>query len=146
MHWTLRHTLILAIVSITVFTGSVSASVQQTRENQVDTTQNSNSKDVQRRQWLPQRGVCGTEEPSSRLRNAHKRLSLTEYRHAEGVSVDSNASRAAAESLPRISIDTWFHVISTDEQVGLVTNLMIASQVCWTIYTGCKSFTLIKAA
>jgi hypothetical protein len=134
MHRILRHTLILAIVSITVFTGSASASTPRTRGNGLDTIQNSNSEDVQQRQWLPQRGVCGTEEPSSQLKDAHKRLSLTEYRHAGG-SVDSNASRTTAKSLPRIHVDTWFHVVSTSEQVDLVTNLMIASQVCLAIYT-----------
>lgn len=130
MHRILRHTLILAIVSITVFTGPVSASIQRTGGNEVDTIQNSNSEDVQQRQWLPQRGVCGTEEPSSQLKDAHKHLSLTEYRHAEGGSADSNSSRATAESLPRIEVDTWFHVVSTSDQVDLVTNSMIASQVC----------------
>lgn len=134
MHRILRHTLIIAIVSTTVFTGSVSASARRTRENEVDRIQNSNSEDVQQRQWLPQRGVCGTEEPSSQLKDAHKRLSLTEYRHAEDGSVDGNASRATAESLPRIYVDTWFHVVSTSEQVDLVTNSMIASQVYWAIY------------
>lgn len=131
----LRHTLIFAIVSTTVFTGSVSASVQRTGGVEIDTIQNSNSENVQQRQWLPQRGVCGTEEPSSQLKDAHKRLFLTEYRHAEEGGVDSNASRATAESLPRIYVDTWFHVVSTSDQVGLVTNSMIASQVCRTIYT-----------
>lgn len=139
MHRILRHTLILAIVSTTVFTGPVSAFTQRTAEKELDTIQNSDSGDIQQRQRLPQRGVCGTEEPSSQLKDAHKRLSLTEYRHAEGGSVDSNASRATSESLPRINVDTWFHVVSTSDQVNLVTNLMIASQVCWTIYTKCKT-------
>lgn len=135
----LRHTLILAIVSTTVLTGSVPASAQRRGDNQVNTIQNSDSGDNQRRQWLPQRGVCGTEEPSSQLKDAHKRLSLTEYRHAEGGSVDSTASRATADSLPRINVDTWFHVVSTSDRVDLVTNSMIASQVCWTAYTTCKA-------
>lgn len=128
MHWIHRHTLILAIVSTTVFTGQVSASAQRTGQNEVDTIQDSNSEDIQQRQWHPQRGICGTEEPSSQLKDAHKRLSLTEYRHAEGGSVDSTASRATAESLPRIYVDTWFHIISTSDQVNMVTNSMIASQ------------------
>lgn len=129
MHRILRHTLIFAIVSATVFTGPVSASAQRTGENEADPIQNSNSEDVQQHQWLPQRGVCGTEEPSPQLKDAHERLSQTEYRHAEYGSVDSNASRATAESLPRIYVDTWFHVVSTSDQVDLVTNAMIASQV-----------------
>ncbi|EED15099.1 metalloprotease MEP1 [Talaromyces stipitatus ATCC 10500] len=123
----LRHTLIFAIVSITSFTAPVSAFTHNTRESS-SRSSNLNSEKVQQRQLASsQRGVCGTEEPTTQLKDAHKRLSLREYRHAEG-SIDGNASRATADSLPRIEVDTWFHVVSTSEKVGLVTNTMIASQ------------------
>ena len=131
MHRILRHTLLLATVSITVLTGSASGMTQRTEVYDVDTIQNSASEHVQQRE-LPsiQRGVCGTEEPSSRLKDAHKRLSQTQYRHAGGKNIDTNASHATAAQWPRIEVDTWFHIVSTSEQVDLVTNSMIASQVC----------------
>ncbi|OKL57173.1 Extracellular metalloprotease [Talaromyces atroroseus] len=119
----LRHTLILAVVSIA---SSVSAFW----------TENDNNTNNQPQQWSSyfqqrQAGACGTGEPSPALRDAHKRLSSTEYRQVvvgDGDSSSNASSRPPVDSLPRIQVDTWFHVVSTSDQADLVTNAMIADQ------------------
>jgi hypothetical protein len=123
----LRHTLILAIVSI----------VSSTSAFWTENNNNNNITTGQRQEWSSyfqqrQAGACGTEEPSAVLRDAHKRLSSTEYRQvavSDGDGSSNASNRATVDSLPRIQVDTWFHVVSTSDQVDLVTNAMIAAQV-----------------
>ncbi|KAL1968767.1 hypothetical protein VTN77DRAFT_1593 [Rasamsonia byssochlamydoides] len=67
------------------------------------------------------RGFCGTGAPSELLRAEHKRLSSIEVQRVKG----DDGSR---ETLSPIQIDTWFHIVSTNDQVDLVTDDMIMSQ------------------
>ncbi|KAH8691096.1 hypothetical protein BGW36DRAFT_305009 [Talaromyces proteolyticus] len=62
--------------------------------------------------------ICGTNAPSAALKDAHQRFSSSLQR----------VMTESPESLPTIEIETWFHVVSTSDQVNLVTNEMIASQ------------------
>lgn len=149
MHWILRHTLIYALVSISVNVFSASA-FSARLENDIDETleyrgsqQQQQQEEHKRQQWpiLIQRGICGTEEPSDALKEAHRILSSTEARFAAGL--DGHANRTAEESMPRIQVDTWFHIVSTDDKVDLVTNQMIASQVCIRFHH-CNSLSIIS--
>lgn len=68
-------------------------------------------------------GICGTETPSAALKDAHKRLASTK---------DSQRVANTDGKPKNIEVETYFHVVSTKDQVDLVTNEMIASQVCLT--------------
>ena len=68
-------------------------------------------------------GICGTETPSAALKDAHKRLASTK---------DSQRVANTDGKPKNIEVKTYFHVVSTKDQVDLVTNEMIASQVCLT--------------
>lgn len=135
MHWALRHTLIFTIISLSVLTLSNSFSAKPTARDNLQTTQNDQNSEPEhlerRRSFTSSRGVCGTADPSPELRDVHKRLSQTEYRQFAAIDGSGiNTSRTTSELRPaRIEVETWFHVISTNEKVNLVTNMMIASQV-----------------
>lgn len=68
------------------------------------------------------RGFCGTGPPSDLLRAEHKRLSSVDTQRVKG---DDGSN----DALSPIQIDTWFHIVSTNDQMDLVTDDMIMSQV-----------------
>jgi hypothetical protein len=67
-------------------------------------------------------GSCGTESPSPALKDAHKRLAFTDSQRVATTSGEYGKPK-------NIEVETYFHVVSTNDQVNLVTNEMIASQV-----------------
>lgn len=68
------------------------------------------------------RGFCGTGPPSELLKAEHKRLSSVDTQRVKG---DDGSS----DVLSPIQIDTWFHIVSTNDKMDFVTDDMIMSQV-----------------
>ncbi|CRG86703.1 Meiotically up-regulated gene 89 protein [Talaromyces islandicus] len=66
-------------------------------------------------------GICGTETPSTALKDAHKRLASTKDSQRVANTDDGKKPK-------NIEVETYFHVVSTTDNVNLVTNEMIASQ------------------
>lgn len=64
---------------------------------------------------------CGTGAPSEVLRAEHKRLSSVDVRRVK--------DDESGETSSQIQIDTWFHIVSSNDKVDLVTDNMIMSQV-----------------
>lgn len=109
MHW---------IAVSAVYFLSLSSALLTTREQQQQQQQ-------QGRQAFVRDGICGTETPSAALKDAHKRLAFTDTQRV-----------ANEDAKPKnIEVETYFHVVSTKDQVDLVTNEMIASQVHTYIHT-----------
>lgn len=76
----------------------------------------------QEREVIVRNGICGTETPSPALKDAHRRLATTDSQRVANTNGDNNKPK-------NIEVETYFHIVSTNDQVNLVTNEMIASQV-----------------
>ncbi|KAL1978815.1 hypothetical protein VTN31DRAFT_1674 [Thermomyces dupontii] len=97
------------------------------------------------------RGICGTADPSERLREELARLSSStpstipgsaaaaaaarvgstiggDSSSSSSSSSNSNSSSSLQDAAP-IEIETWFHVVSSNAQAGVVTDEMLAAQL-----------------
>ncbi|GAB1211085.1 hypothetical protein ATERTT37_000197 [Aspergillus terreus] len=71
---------------------------------------------------LSPRGLCGTAAPSESLRAVYQKLASppSEYESAEGYE--------SRKVVAQIEIDTWFHILSTEENADLISDAMINDQ------------------
>lgn len=104
MHW---------IILSALYFLSLSSALLTTREQQ---------QQQEGRQVFVRDGICGTETPSPALKDAHKRLAFTDTQRVANANGEDDKPK-------KIEVETYFHVVSTKDQVDLVTNEMIASQV-----------------
>ncbi|PLN77877.1 metalloprotease MEP1 [Aspergillus taichungensis] len=70
-----------------------------------------------------QRGFCATGPPTEFLKKAHEDLSALELMH------DSASESTDRQVTNQIEIDTWFHIICSEEDAELISDTMIASQL-----------------
>ena len=82
--------------------------------------------DLQIKCWafgFTKRGFCATGPPNESLKKAHQDLSALESKH------DSASESTDRQVTYQIEIDTWFHIVSSEEDAELVADTMIVSQV-----------------
>ncbi|OJJ44203.1 hypothetical protein ASPZODRAFT_72400 [Penicilliopsis zonata CBS 506.65] len=68
------------------------------------------------------RGFCATSAPDERLEAEHKRLSSIERQANDGNGFEGRKDGSVIE------IETWFHIVSSEEKSRLVSDAMISNQ------------------
>ncbi|RAL10785.1 zinc metalloprotease [Aspergillus homomorphus CBS 101889] len=71
------------------------------------------------------RGFCATPAPNENLKAEYRRMRASEPK------ISSGSNYEAREAIKPIEIETWFHVVSSQEAANSVSDQMIASQLIY---------------